>query len=603
MAEVDYDDDWETGDDDWETSVDPGPWMLVGTVLFCVLSLAVLPCLVSSGRRYEKRRLRMTQEDDLHQAAETPKEDGVEEGRGGHSLAASATPSSYVHGTSKSSGSPKKSLLPASLLQGLVDKVVMPPYPDDAEGSNVFIPHPKAHPKARSEAAVSFFSTEESVISSVAGSTTILDTGGGFRNRNAGRRHYHRGVKDRRYQTEQKAERKADQGDGVYASLQREQGWKRTESRCPLDDDNVSVASKSVMSDLEDAALSPNDAIDAQVAVTLNEKAYMEGDDEFDLCCGDHAWWRPSMINRGFDRLLTIAEWDKETKRIIGLAIPFSLSAVCKGVFLTVRVGLVAHYLGTESVAAYTIVDLVLGLTQEFFGGFALTVASLGSQAVGSKNYKLAGEYVQISVILFTVFFIPNILFWMFLTDDVVKLFGFDDNTARIAQSFADFFVFQQLVDGFFEAFGSLLEVIDHERFAVFMQIASELVMTMIILAFLLTQSITLADVGLIQLIITICAFGLTTSLALWFGWMKKYTEGMFRTCALQVSVVTLDSILFPGPLLMQLSYFFAFESRIEPLSPLFLEWLFRLLLVSCCSLERYDSTLVIFSVDNIVLT
>jgi presenilin-like A22 family membrane protease len=133
----------------------------------------------------------------------------------------------------------------------------------------------------------------------------------------------------------------------------------------------------------------------------------------------------------------------------------------------------------------------------------------------------------------------------MFFTDDMVKLFGFNDNTARIAQDYAYFFVFEQLVDGFDEAFGSLLEVIDHERFSIFMQIASKLVTIVIILAFLLTQSITLADVGLIQLVITTFFFGITTALAFWFGWMKKYTEGMFRTCALQVKSchVGLDSV------------------------------------------------------------
>jgi O-antigen/teichoic acid export membrane protein len=292
------------------------------------------------------------------------------------------------------------------------------------------------------------------------------------------------------------------------------------------------------MSELEDTALSPNDAIDARITVILNEKAAMEGDDEFDLCCGDHAWWRPSMIADGFERLLSLSEWDREMKRVLGLAIPFSIEAVSKGIFDTIRVALVAHFLGTESVAAYTIVDLILGLTQEFFGGFALTVASLGSQAVGSKNYKLAGEYVQISVVMFSLFFVPNILVWMFLTDDVVKLFGFNDSTAQIAQSYARFFVFKQWIDGFFEAYGSLLGVIDHERFIVFMSIANELVTTVTVLAFLLTRTIILADVGLIQLTMTLLFFELTAALAQCFGWMKKYSEGMFRTFALRVSVV-----------------------------------------------------------------
>ena len=48
------------------STMDPGPGLLVATTLFCVLLNSLLPCLVSLGRRYEKRRLSKlgSQEDD-----------------------------------------------------------------------------------------------------------------------------------------------------------------------------------------------------------------------------------------------------------------------------------------------------------------------------------------------------------------------------------------------------------------------------------------------------------------------------------------------------------------------------------------------------------
>ena len=54
--------DFEQYDDDGfldyaPTSVDPGYSLLIATTLFCLLSNAILPCLVSFGRRYEKRKL------------------------------------------------------------------------------------------------------------------------------------------------------------------------------------------------------------------------------------------------------------------------------------------------------------------------------------------------------------------------------------------------------------------------------------------------------------------------------------------------------------------------------------------------------------------
>ena len=157
---------------------------------------------------------------------------------------------------------------------------------------------------------------------------------------------------------------------------------------------------------MNDDGVSPNGAIDVHDAEKL-ENASMEGE-ELDFCCGSNAWWRLQAISSGFERLLDIFEYDREMRRILKLSIPFSLAAFASGGFETVRVALVANFIGTEAVAAYTIVMLILGLTQEFFGGFGLASASLCAHAVGRKNYKLAGEYVQISWILYTYMLHPE---------------------------------------------------------------------------------------------------------------------------------------------------------------------------------------------------
>lgn len=115
------------------------------------------------------------------------------------------------------------------------------------------------------------------------------------------------------------------------------------------------------------------------------------------------------MIAAAFDRLLEIADWDKEMKRIVSLAVPFSLAAASTGAFETVRVALVANFIGTNAVAAYTIVLILLGLTFEACQGFALTCASLCTHAVGTENYLQAGQLVPISSILYTFCMILNV--------------------------------------------------------------------------------------------------------------------------------------------------------------------------------------------------
>jgi Na+-driven multidrug efflux pump len=243
------------------------------------------------------------------------------------------------------------------------------------------------------------------------------------------------------------------------------------------------------------------------------------------------------MMAAAFERILDIAEWDRETKRILNLSIPFCLAAVTSGLFETVRVALVANFIGTDAVAAYTIVLLVLGLTQEFFGGFALTSASLCSQAIGRGNHKLAGEYVQISCVFYTVCFIPNIVVWMFFTDDVARLFGFNETTVKMAQDYARYFVIGQWFGGLDEAYGSLVADIEHERFVTSMTVAKGLFSTCTILTSVLTGPTTLSDVGIIEMSTEALFFGFSLVITNMAGWMTKYTQGMFRTNALRSKV------------------------------------------------------------------
>lgn len=375
--------------------------MNVAVAGFCLLSLLLLPFFVTLGRKYERKRIRETEqeeEDDPAGASGAPLASREEKNMNGARSEISRAPSSYIHGKSTLSGVSGAIDGTGKRLQNLVDRVVMPPYPDDVD-SHVAIPtriqlnqqarseiaayraHSEAGFRARSEAAYSANTASARTVTSslMVGSTTMLDTGGAYRNRRAGVRRYRRALKEKQWREEQKMERQAEEEGrtDIYSQLLQNAHIRRGQrdhdvgasSRSRICDDSASLASFSVMSKLEDVALSPCDAVDAHDNVPLlHEHVAMAGDEEIDLCCGERALWRPTMIGAAFDRLLVVAEWDREMKRIVSLAIPFSFSSVASGVFDVIRVGLVANYIGTDAVAAYTIVDLILGITEEFFG-------------------------------------------------------------------------------------------------------------------------------------------------------------------------------------------------------------------------------------------
>jgi len=60
---------------------------------------------------------------------------------------------------------------------------------------------------------------------------------------------------------------------------------------------------------------------------------------------------------------------DKETKKILGLAIPFTVSALASSVLSNACLILVSRFAGTKSVAAYAIVEILVGLTDGVLKG------------------------------------------------------------------------------------------------------------------------------------------------------------------------------------------------------------------------------------------
>eukprot|EP00543_Licmophora_paradoxa_P007576 CAMPEP_0202453496 /NCGR_PEP_ID=MMETSP1360-20130828/11460_1 /ASSEMBLY_ACC=CAM_ASM_000848 /TAXON_ID=515479 /ORGANISM="Licmophora paradoxa, Strain CCMP2313" /LENGTH=743 /DNA_ID=CAMNT_0049072605 /DNA_START=9 /DNA_END=2240 /DNA_ORIENTATION=+ len=294
--------------------------------------------------------------------------------------------------------------------------------------------------------------------------------------------------------------------------------------------------SPSILSGLEDHMITPADAADADDPGVYNlPKVEMEGDTEVDLCCGKNAWYRPTMIGMAFDRLVALAEWNYEMRRIVKLAIPYALSGLIGGLFETVSVALVAHFLGTDAVAAFTIVDLVLGLSSEFFGGLLSTEGTLCSHAIGAKNPKLAGQYVQVCVFIFTIAMIPNMIFWYYLVDDVILLFGFSPHVAKIGFDYAVVLLFHQWLKGMATAYEGLLEVIEREQWCTFITMVEGIVSTSLVALILILRGkeTTLQEIGLINLGVGILVFVFNVWYTCYKGWMSPYLEGMVGSLAI----------------------------------------------------------------------
>ena len=256
------------------------------------------------------------------------------------------------------------------------------------------------------------------------------------------------------------------------------------------------------------------------------------------ICCGPSALWRPWVARQTFDEAVMLFEIDKDLKRLIGLAVPFTGRAFLSGVGYNLHWVFISRYLGTCELAAAAVVDIYQGVTTALLQGFISAQISLSTQALGSGNNRLAGQYVQQSQILFTAFFIPAYIFWWFFTYPLTLKIGQPANVAQMAQSYARVELINNWLLWLLNSIHGMYEVTDHELFSS----VSRLLTQYLYLAALIPVLIHLENATLV----TVAYLGMTANaLGIFWaiiypsykGWLKPFIPGWL--CSFSLSNVS----------------------------------------------------------------
>ena len=112
---------------------------------------------------------------------------------------------------------------------------------------------------------------------------------------------------------------------------------------------------KSVMSKLDQDAVSVSDAVDAQDKGTAPKPySYLSSDERIPL----------------FEKLLIASTWDKEMKKLVSLWIPYTISGASDGFFQIINVGIISHFIGVNEANAYVVVIILVEFTATFTYGW-----------------------------------------------------------------------------------------------------------------------------------------------------------------------------------------------------------------------------------------
>jgi Na+-driven multidrug efflux pump len=223
-----------------------------------------------------------------------------------------------------------------------------------------------------------------------------------------------------------------------------------------------------------------------------------------------------------------VAKFDQEMKRISKLSTSFIFSAISRNVSELVILAIISHSLGTDDMIAYAMVGLITGVTSTFLGGWIEAISSLGSMSYGARNYKLTGQYLQVSFIAYTLCEIPVALIWSQCMGKIILLLGFEESVAFIGQNYVWVGLLINIMSNLNKGAIEFLSLVEKEAFANVAYCISCFFGVGLVAPIAIVADASLEEVGLALFFNQALLFALNILISSKMGWLKEFDDGLF---------------------------------------------------------------------------
>jgi hypothetical protein len=238
----------------------------------------------------------------------------------------------------------------------------------------------------------------------------------------------------------------------------------------------------------------------------------------------------------GIDKLVDVADWDKEMKRVMWLAKPFTIQSFLESILGIITLALIGRLLGVQEANAYITVTVLSELTNTVNYGFGECLGALFPQADGAGNTQLIGQYWQLGAVFYTLGAIPIIVLWSFYAETAILWFGFDEETARIGQGYAYSYTVIECISGVGDSLHVFLDCFDHEYYSTVVSTFHSLAYVVVVIVVPAMGYKDLVLIGVVQVFVTLFFTIANFWYATYRGWLDDVWEGLFRTNAFKVS-------------------------------------------------------------------
>jgi len=258
-----------------------------------------------------------------------------------------------------------------------------------------------------------------------------------------------------------------------------------------------------------------------------NCKVESEKDDENGLGTGD--------VTRGVETLKHLFALDKETGKIMQLAIPGTFSCISGSFLSAITTAMVSWNIGPTGYVAYCMVGVIVGISDTFIGGVEGAESVLTAQAIGRKNYFMAGQYCQLTTLLYMIISFPIYLLEIFIIGDILMFMGLGEDVAMAARAYAPICVLSYMVNGLSDCFGTLLWSAGYGvELTVLDTIFHVLYVLVLHLVFTNAAYSDLITIGWIGVIYGVVYGATIYTYFIWSGKLELYRKGLFRNSALK---------------------------------------------------------------------
>jgi hypothetical protein len=302
---------------------------------------------------------------------------------------------------------------------------------------------------------------------------------------------------------------------------------------------------RSVMSPLSPDALAPEDAADAHDPGTAN---YFGNDDEEESI----KWCWP--FGTLCSAILDLAEPDYETRRILSLAIPTTISAVSEPLVRIVLVAIISHFIDTDSMVAFVLVILFVRITMEELSAAVTDTETILVQNAfaegGDFGFFQVGQQVQLAVIMQVLIGVPVLVTWAYIVDDVVLWLVDSSNIASLASDYTRIIVIDYIVQATCRAFMLLFHLSGNDRFDSNIDLSATL-FTVLTIAIIVgyDDSPTLVSIGWVQVAIGIAKTLVKFAYVARKGWVKPYRRGLLGGFSLRDGQAVRNFLVISFPL------------------------------------------------------